>query len=1073
MSSFPQPTSRPSASPATPRKTMPLLQRGVSAGSFLPPPPNVTTQKQPQSNYAQSLARSMTIEEMRELHRRALSDAEAKQTELRLVLASRYRELVGSSDEVTKMRERALELHELVDALPGLMDKLIRSSEEPHQESKSQEGGDQEKNSAKGKVLSLRRDLSNLPRLVHRALDKNDVHEATESLMQLFRLIAQQTVEYPLATALASGVVLAPVTTEDSLLQAQMRMTFLHVQTLPAKINRISKYILNSAASFGLDDSAKYGAHKSASALSTLDLLDINQLRDRPVQLLDLYFDSKAKLLQSLLTKLTSSKSEKEEEAADASAINAEDTLSKIVLVVQYDVILHSYQIFVLRNFPCLPNSTSTAEAIMKSLPMFPPSVVQNKVSNFLASHLPLIRTRVKSVLVDIAGTTASALGKIRQSLYDKTDGVECMERLDGSGVCTWDEAVGGVVDVQQVLSSSHGVGGGPMGFVESIGGASPLDPKFSLWSVLFSNTFSSLVHSLLTTSFHSVHTKVVSTLRLSLANAPPLSSMLPHEAYRNTLHIASELDTALLKVSDDAHELLVHAEERVESERRLRQSLYVQTCEIIGRLICELRRMLMLPESLDAVKEFIVGRLCHLLKFRLTALPTLLDPNSSPAVIHGTSGMISLLELSSAFNLADDDDDGLITFQEAMEAVDSAFSGTQLHGAEMVRETLLLPAPGEKDRTMVTSGVNPKAVTPQDVTLNELTLLLARGLRHDKTGHRSALGTIQESLDQITTACFQKWAKISLSSYETTLSSHLHDFIKVAATCSEDEYRRTYAHSEAPLTISTTPSATVCNISPHIIGFLLDMSFTLNRSICPSDSLLPVPSIEYAIAMGIDGKDIPTMMDTIRWSLLSQGLYSFASLLSEHVGTAIGENEISLRNSGPSGIAQLKNDLSFIQICFFERNAHGFGHRGSENDSKDILDKICEEVDILARDICNATVRSQIGDKHKHVLEVCDLFLSSLFGEGTSLSVPLGELGDLGSLTGLSSSGANPLLHTPLPSSCRFPLLPIQADRTLSGVQARGKYKDKDETESRQDSVSGGAMRAGLGFFSSMLKKN
>jgi hypothetical protein len=80
------------------------------------------------------------------------------------------------------------------------------------------------------------------------------------------------------------------------------------------------------------------------------------------------------------------------------------------------------------------------------------------------------------------------------------------------------------------------------------------------------------------------------------------------------------------------------------------------------------------------------------------------------------------------------------------MEAVDSAFSGTQFHGAEMVRETLLLvPAPGEKDRTTATAGVNPKAVTPQDVTLNELTLLLARGLRHEKPGHNSALGTIQE----------------------------------------------------------------------------------------------------------------------------------------------------------------------------------------------------------------------------------------------------------------------------------------------------------------------------------------
>jgi Ca2+-binding EF-hand superfamily protein len=43
---------------------------------------------------------------------------------------------------------------------------------------------------------------------------------------------------------------------------------------------------------------------------------------------------------------------------------------------------------------------------------------------------------------------------------------------------------------------------------------------------------------------------------------------------------------------------------------------------------------------------------------------------------------MITLLELQSAFDLADDNDDGLITFEEAMEAVDSAFSGTQFHGA-------------------------------------------------------------------------------------------------------------------------------------------------------------------------------------------------------------------------------------------------------------------------------------------------------------------------------------------------------------------------------------------------------
>jgi hypothetical protein len=299
-------------------------------------------------------------------------------------------------------------------------------------------------------------------------------------------------------------------------------------------------------------------------------------------------------------------------------------------------------------------------------------------------------------------------------------------------------------------------------------------------------------------------------------------------------------------------------------------------------------------------------------------------------------------------------------------------------------------------------------------------------------------------------------------------------DFVHAASACSEDEYKRMYAHSESPLPTASAPAAVVSNISPHIIGFLLDVSFTLNRSVCPSDSLLPVPSIEYATAMGMEGKEIPQMMDMIRWALLSQGLDAFTGLLSEHVGSAMDGNEVSLKNSGPSGLTQLKNDLSFIQLCFFERNTHGFGNRGTEKSSQATLEKLCNDTDNLVSGVCDASTLSQIDDKHKHVLEVCDLFLSSLFGEGASSSVSLGDLGDIGSLTGSArSSAVNPLLHTPLPSSCRFSLLPIQADRTLSGVQARGKYKEKDETESRQDSVGSGAMRAGLGFFSSMLKKN
>jgi hypothetical protein len=1099
--------------------------------AMLPPPPNlggVTQQKR--SSYAETIAKSMTIEEMRQLHQRALNEAEAKQTELRLVLASRYRELVGSSDEVTRMRERAQELHELVHALPLLMKKLIQSTKQPEQESKQADGDDESTTemainarAESSALLVLRRDFSILPRVVHRALDSNNVHQATASLLILFRLIAEQTNEYPLATALSPGVICPPNKQLDAMLQAQMRMTYLHVQTLPAKISRISKQLLNRAASYGasIQDSSM-GASMSAAALSTLDLLDIDPNRDRPVQLLDLYFDSKSKLLQSLLNQLSTSNKDESPQtttsAADGGAHNAEAILSKIVLILQYDVIMHPYQMFVLRKFPVAAATSSSASSttqssdvdeIMKSLPMFLPEIVQSKSSNFLAAHLPLIRTKVKSVLYDIAGTTASALGKIRQSLYDKTDGLECMERLDSNRVCTWEQAVQGMVDVQMV--SSAGGGGaaavGPLAMDSHATSGSmaelPQQRKFSLWSVLFSNTFSSLVHSLLTTSFHSVHTRVASSLRLSLANAPPLSSLLPHEAYRNTLHIASGLDTALLKVSEDAHELLVHAEEHFESERRLRQSLYVQTCEIMGRMICELRRMLYggaHETRTDAVKELIVGRLCHLLKFRLTALPTLLNPNSSPAVLLGTSGMISLLELQSAFELADDNDDGLITFEEAMAAVDSAFSGTQFHGAEMLRETLLLPSGADKDANAVgTTGTlkNTKSAVQQDVTLNELTLLAARGLRHEASGRHSALGTIQESLDDIIATCFQQWAKVALGPSAISLSSSIQEFVHVAASCTETEYKRMYAptadgqstlHQQqqalrSPNTVSSSDPM-VGNVSPHMVGYLLEVSFILNRSICPSDSLLPVPSMEYATAMGIvsdDATEIPSMMDMIRWALLRESLDSVASVLDENVAGALSSLDadkiVSLTKSGPSGLLQLKNDLSFIQSCFFERNKHGFGRLSLAKDtdnSKASLTKLSRSTDTLVGRVCDATTLAQLEEKRKFVFEVCDLYLSSLFGEDAATAVPaVGDLGDLSFGGPTLRTGANPLLHTPLPSSCRFSLLPIQSDRTLSDIQLRGKYKDKDETENRQDAKGGGVMSSGLGFFSSMLKKN
>jgi hypothetical protein len=1003
----------------------------------------------------------MTIEEMRQLHAAALNQAESKRTELRLVLASRYRELVGSSDDVIKMKERAQELHDLVMALPGLMNKLTAPPDAEQQEQKTSEQDDVDKQALS--IVKVRRDLSRLPRVVHRALDVNDVFSATTTLMELFGLIASHTDAYPLANALTGSRVesggkkdLVPA------LVAQMRMIFLQVQTLPNKIERIASLNLLHSASYGkkVTDPAA-GAETSASALAALDLLAIDKGRDRAGYLLEKYFDSKAKLLASLLNRLAKEDGESDNTAGAAGS--AEEILSKIVLILQYDVIVHPYQICCLRTFPTTEDGD--AERIVSALPVFDKQAVKDRCSRFLAAHLPLIRTKVRSVLVTIAGTTASALGQIRQSLYDKTDGGECMQRLNNNGVCTWDEALYGMVDSRAV--HSHAASG--------TAATDSYSRDFSLWSSLFSNTFSSLVHSLLTTSFESVHTRVVTTLRSSLANAPPLAGILPHEAYRNTLQIATELDKALLKVKDDAHELLVHAEERGESERRLRQSLYVQTCEILGRLVCELRRIAFRGEedTADATKELIVGRLCHLLKFRLTSLSTLLDPKSSPAAMQSTSGMISYVDLQSAFELADDDEDGLITFDEAMQAVESAFSGTQFHGAEMIKDTLSILTMDEEAKS---NSASPRV--PLNVTLSELTLLTARGLRHERAGSESALGTVQKALDDIVRDCLQEWAVSALSTSVKSFDSTLRGFVATASGASELEWQRIYAASES--TPDLTVQAGAGNVSPYMVGYLLNVASILNRTTCPSDSMSPVPSTEYAASLGVDSaadEAIPTLMDTIRWTLLSQSLVSLMAI----VEIAFDSSDVAgsgLETCSASALLQLHLDVAFVKTCFYERNHYGFGPgAGGESvaasSKRDVEQLIARTTDLL-RNACDGSTLKALPDtvtaKHQHVLEVCDLFFSSLFGEESS-SLPSAASTEIEISPGIVSA---PLIHTPLSSSRRFALLPVQTDRSLGDLQLRGKYmkEKREETGSRQEAMGGSVMSSGLGFLSSMLKK-
>jgi hypothetical protein len=119
--------------------------------------------------------------------------------------------------------------------------------------------------------------------------------------------------------------------------------------------------------------------------------------------------------------------------AAGGGAGNAEEIPSKIVLILQHDVIVHPYQIFCLRNFPSATREDVEAATIMQALPAFDKMPSRCGVPSS-CRRIYTHRTKVNPVWWRLP-EPLPVHGQIRQSLYDKTDGGECMQRLDDNGV--------------------------------------------------------------------------------------------------------------------------------------------------------------------------------------------------------------------------------------------------------------------------------------------------------------------------------------------------------------------------------------------------------------------------------------------------------------------------------------------------------------------------------------------------------------------------------------------------------------------------------------------------------------
>ena len=270
-----------------------------------------------------------------------------------------------------------------------------------------------------------------------------------------------------------------------------------------------------------------------------------------------------------------------------------------------------------------------------------------------------------------------------------------------------------------------------------------------------------------------------------------------------------------------------------------------------------------------------------------------------------------------------------------------------------------------------------------------------------------------------------------------------------------------------------------VGHVSPHFLSYLLAVATVLNRSICPADSLPPVSSLDYAKSLGIcfsEGDEIVNMMVTIRGSLLGEAVLSMSQSLKEEVCDSHGGADKSeiLKECSPSSLIQLLMDVRFVNRCFFERNQNGFLSTSDFiDDSRGIMTQLSQRLSdyVKAAVEDGLSVDRAISERHSQVFVSCGLFLSSIFGEDdhdkhSSLSDFVSN-GVGGTSLLLSSS----LVTNPLTSSRRFTLLPIQAEKSLTELQLRGRYKKvREEKESNKDVSSGNALGSGFGFLSSML---
>jgi len=238
--------------------------------------------------------------------------------------------------------------------------------------------------------------------------------------------------------------------------------------------------------------------------------------------------------------------------------------------------------------------------------------------------------------------------------------------------------------------------------------------------------------------------------------------------------------------------------------------------------------------------------------------------------------------------------------------------------------------------------------------------------------------------------------------------------------------------------------------ISTSLFSYTLHVANIFGRYTCPSDVLCPVPSEEYSSSLGLGSLDsIASLREILRQALLS---HAITKIISIYNGIFAVDGD-KFRSNNAIG-SQLAMDIYFVSEHMIpSNNANGLS---SSHRLKNLL--------LNPQGLNDSNFEAYSNES----LATSGLLLSALMTSSSKPEIATFSEVDLDSFERSRVAGTR---NMPLQSSRRFPLLPVQSDKSLADLQVRGQRTDRDR-KAKEPMPAGNVVSSGLGFLSSMLKK-